>query len=154
MDINWSDPQSKISKYFSVHEATYLPSWGIHHIPSEEEKVNIVKWANVMDQVRDFLNAAISVHCWMRPTNVNCPGSQYHGKDYNAAKGGAHESAHIKGIATDFDVDHKETTDACNNVRDLLKNKLEELNMRMENRQGPWIHLDGAPVKTHRYFIP
>lgn len=154
MNIDWSNPQSKISKYFTVHEATYLPSWGIHHIPSDDEKFRILQWAEVMDKVRDFLDKPISVHCWIRPTNVNCPGSLHHGEDYNKAKSGAHASAHILGIATDFDVDHKETTDACNHVRELLKDKLEELNMRMENKQGPWIHLDGAPVKNSRYFIP
>ena len=36
---------SKISKYFTWKEALLLPSWGICHEPTEEEKAAIIKMA-------------------------------------------------------------------------------------------------------------
>ena len=51
--MDWTNPKTKISKYFTVHEATYLPSWKIYHTPSEAEKTEIVKLAQVMDIIRE-----------------------------------------------------------------------------------------------------
>lgn len=156
MNVDWSNPQSKISKYFTVHDATFLPSWGIYHTPNDSEKSNILKWAETMDKVRDFFQLPIIVHCWIRPEVVNCPGSDRHGKDYNHQVGGAKSSAHIKGIATDFHVSTMNSSEDCLKAREKLVNakKLEELNIRMEKRDGPWLHLDSSPVKSTRYFTP
>lgn len=151
--IKWDDPKSKISKYFTVHEALYLPSWELHHIPSEQEKAAIINMAQKMDLVREYLGNAIIVHCWIRPKSVNQPKSaRYHLKNYNAACGGAPGSAHMEGIAVDFHVAKM----TCDEARHLLVSKLDEFKIRMEDISGNWVHVDmrnPAPKKS-RFFKP
>ena len=65
--IDWADPACRISNHFTVKEALYLPSWGVMHIPTESEKIEIVNLAIKMDKIREFVNCPINVHCWIRP---------------------------------------------------------------------------------------
>lgn len=141
------------SKYFSWQEALTLHSWGVQHIPSEEEKTNIIKMAAIMDVVREFLNCPLIVHCWIRPI-LNNPSSPYDGQDYNAYCKGASQSEHKVGLA----VDYNPQTMSCIDGIDLLIPKLEQFGLRMENN-GPnptWIHNDCKDlIPGHsRYFIP
>lgn len=150
--IDWSDEKALISKHFTVKEALWLPSWKVMHIPSEEEKANILKQAAKMDLIRDFLGAPINVHCWLRPV-LNCPDSSYHGQDYNAFIGGARNSSHKIGLATDYDASGMD----CDTVREQLEPKLDEWEMRMEKKPGSkWVHNDSATLAEggNRYFIP
>lgn len=151
--VNWSNPSDKISKYFTVKEACWLPSWGIMHVPSEAEKANIMKMAAIMDVIREKVGKPISVHCWIRPTSVNCPGSAHHGGNYNLAIGStALHSAHIIGKAVDWDCGTN-----CDDVRTLLAPQLEAMGLRMEKMPGGnWVHNDCADVPPGgvRYFIP
>lgn len=150
--IDWNDPKAKISQYFTVHEATYLPSWQIHHKPSEYEKEEILKTAQVMDKIREYIGEPIHVNCWIRPTSVNNFDSVYHNKNYNSAIGGATHSAHIEGKAVDFTV----SKHTASNVRFLLQDKLEEFQIRMENINGNWTHIDTreVPKGGKRFFKP
>lgn len=148
--IDWSNPESKISKHFTVKEALWLPSWKVMHTPSEMEKTNILKQATKMDLIRDFLGAPINVHCWIRPI-LNCPDSSYHGQDYNAFVKGARNSSHKVGLATDYD----STGLNCDDVRTKLEPKLDEFDIRMERMPGGnWVHNDCAPIIAKRYFNP
>jgi hypothetical protein len=142
LNVNWADTKSKISKYFSVKEATFLPSWGIHHFPSETEKENILKMAAVMDKIRDFLGTPITVSVWIRPKAVNCLGSVHHGQDYNAFVKGAEFSAHIKGLAVDW-----VSKDKCDDIRAKLMPELENFGICIEDLPGSnWVHTDiGSP---------
>lgn len=164
---NWSNIVDKISKYFTVSEATYLNSWKLYHVPSEQERINIIKTAEVMDKIREFLGVPIKVHCWIRPSKVNCdpafknllnkiPADTASKKraadrlDYNAYVGGATSSSHITGLAVDFSCKLH-----CDLVRAKLLPKLEEFGIRMEDLPGAsWVHIDLAPVKTARFFKP
>lgn len=149
MSVDWSNPKSKISKYFSVGEALYIPKWDCYHEPSEDEKSAILTHAANMDKVRDELGVACRVHCWIRPTSLNCPSSSHHGEDYNATCGGAKASRHIFGDATDYDPIGL----SCDAGREKLEPKLEEFGLRMEKAPGTnWIHNDSGPVITNRYF--
>lgn len=151
--VNWSDPKSKISQYFTVHEALYLPAWECYHTPSEEEKVAILSHAPKMDKVREYLGQPIHTHCWIRPKVVNCPTSRWHGRNYNAFRNGAPGSAHIDGIATDFHVSQM----LCSEVRMVLVPVLAEFGIRMENTDSEaWVHVDSRnPLpKKSRYFRP
>jgi hypothetical protein len=153
MLIDWSKPESKIGKYFTVKEALFLPSWGVLHIPNDIEKAAILRMAEKMDVIREYLERPIHVTCWIRPKVVNCPNHPgYNGKNYNAAVGGAFKSAHIEGIAVDFTVSAITASD----VRFLLKDKLEEFQIRMENHHGNWTHVDlrDVPPGGSRYFKP
>jgi hypothetical protein len=148
--INWNKPDCKISKYFTVHDATYLHSWGCSHIPSETEKANILVVAKIMDQIRDKLGAPISVDCWIRPT-LNCPGNPHNGQDYNIFIKGAPNSAHKTGQAVDWTCAGK----TCDQVRTILVPMLVTLGIRMENLPGSgWIHIDNRAPVGPRFFKP
>ena len=97
---------AEISKNFSNtipgssltwHQALYLPSWGRHAKPSDVTNAsmdsvlaNIERQAAALQKVSDHLGKPIVVHCWLRPPA------------YNKQIGGAGNSAHLRGTATDF----------------------------------------------------
>lgn len=142
LSIDWANPEAKIGKYFKVKDALYLPSWQIYHIPTEEEKANILAVVKIMDQIRELLGSPIIVSSWIRPVSVNCPGSEHHGKDYNAFKKGSKISAHRSGKAVDWLIRGV----PCDALRAKLVPKLDELNIRMEDLPGSnWVHIDIDP---------
>jgi hypothetical protein len=153
--INWSDLNENISDHFKVGEALLLPSWRVYHIPSDKEKEEIVKTADVMEKIRALFGTGISIHCWMRPLQANAPGTQYHNQNYNAFVGSKSTmSAHIFGRAVDFHVNGKQGADQCAQVRQTILPHLEAWNIRMEDIGGAWIHIDTYPVKSSRFFKP
>jgi hypothetical protein len=158
-----ADPQKRLwgkmkptilSKFFSWKEALWLPSWKIEHTPSLDEVDNILLLASKLDKVRELLGRPMRVHVWIRPTSVNCPGSNYHGENYNLFIGSkAKRSAHIVGKAVDFSC--KDIS--CDEIRNLLIPHLDEWNLRMEDLPGSnWVHLDCAEVAPggKRFFKP
>ncbi len=152
-EINWLDMKSKVSKYFTVGDATLLPSWGLYHQPSEEEKAQIYTMAQQMDWARELFNAPIKIHVWIRPGSVNCPGSPHHGQDYNAFIKGAAHSAHKLGRAVDWDA----VGVNCDSARAKLAPELEGRGLRMEDMPGGnWVHLDNMtpPAGGKRFFKP
>lgn len=154
-EIDWDNPRAAISDHFTVHEATWLPSWKVYHTPSEEEKENIVEMAAAMDKVRKQVNRPIIVHCWIRPLKVNCPGSNRHRKNYNKAVGStATKSAHIIGRAVDYHVSGFAGAGGCNTVRVSLLPYLERYGLRMEDIDGAWVHNDIQPVVNNRFYKP
>lgn len=152
--IDWTNPECNISKYFKVKEALMLPSFGVLHIPSEAEKINIIAMALRMDQVRELVGKAIKVHCWIRPERVRCIEPKFDGLNYNKKVGGSKSSHHVVGNAVDFHVVGFEGAVGCHQIRQLLLPKLEELGLRMEDLSGGWVHLDCGPVKSKRFFKP
>ena len=153
--VNWDNPKSKISKYFTVHEATFLPSWRVYHTPSTKEKEEIIKLAKIMDIVRERIGKPIIVHVWIRPKSVNCPNSDKHGQDYNLFIGSkSTKSGHIFGQAIDFHVTGFSGPSGCNEIRQKILPWLEELNLRMEDINGGWVHIDTKPVGFKRFFKP
>lgn len=150
--IDWTNHKSKVSEHFTVHDCLYLPSWEIYHIPSEEEKVNLLKTVEKLELVREYLEQAIHIHVWIRPKCVNQSKSKYDKKNYNAAVGGAPGSAHAEGLAVDFHVSKM----TCSEVRHLLLSKLTEFEIRMENLESNWIHIDlRNPLPNRsRFFKP
>jgi len=154
-EINWSNYNDRVSPHFTVHEALFLPSWRIYHMPSDEEKQEIVKTADVMERIRNLFSQPISIHCWMRPLKVNNPSSERHGQNYNRFIGSrATRSAHIFGKAVDFHVNGYQGPSGCANVRQRLIPYLEGWNIRMEDKEGGWIHIDTNPVVSSRFFKP
>jgi Peptidase M15 len=153
--LDWSNPESPISAHFTVHDALFLPSWGVYHIPSDQEKANILDLASRLEMVREYLEGnPINVNCWIRPTSVNCDNPRFNGKSYNQAIGGAQNSAHISGMACDFTISRM----TCDDVRHLLEDQLEAFGLRMEKKPGSnWVHLDSRQPSYpngNRYFIP
>jgi len=152
--IDWSNPESKISKYFTVREALYLPRWqrlaNANDGLTNDIKEEIAAFAQLdMDQVREYIGTPIHVNCWYRPPA------------YNKIIGGAENSAHMSlghYSACDWHADVEGIDDlvkACNVLKARLLAVLEEYGLRMENNEnGNWIHLDNAQVKTNRFFKP
>lgn len=175
-EIDWKNPKSRLSANFSVGEALTLPSWGVMHMPSEEEKKAIVGIAKKVTAIVEDLEKQlgkqlyISVHAWMRPGAANIPGSKWNGMDYNRyiyetqvwknltaeekAKKKVPNSPHKRGNAIDFHVVGWEGKDKCAEMRKLMLPLLEKHGLRMENIEGGWIHLDDNPVVNERFFRP
>lgn len=147
MSVNWSDHNSRLTDHFTVHEALWLPSWRVYHVPSETEKQEILQIARVMERIRAIFDKPIMVHCWMRPNRANCPGHARHGQDYNKFIGStATRSAHIFGRAVDFHVATYSGGSGCDRARETLRSHLSRLGIRMEgNTGGGWIHIDNYP---------
>lgn len=150
--VDWTNPAVKISRHFTVKEALWLHQWECMHTPSEEEKKQILNHAQNMDKVGDILGMLI-VHCWIRPI-LNNPASPHHGQDYNALVKGAKNSAHKYGKAVDFNP----LVGTCDEGKEILIPKLEELGLRMEDLPpgSNWIHLDCNELAPggHRLFKP
>lgn len=175
-EIDWKNPKSRLSANFSVGEALTLPSWGVMHEPSDEEKEAIKAIAQKVTAITEDLEKQlgkqlhISVHAWMRPGAANIPGSKWDGKDYNRyiyetqvwknltaeekAKKTVPNSPHKTGHAIDFHYVGYEGKEKCAEMRKLLLPLLEKHGLRMEDIQGGWIHLDDLPVKINRFFKP
>jgi len=175
-NIDWSDPKSKITDRFSVGEALTLQSWGVMHVPSEEEKTAIISIAEGVGRAAEFLESklghhvSINVHAFMRPAKANVPGSKWDGQDYNRyiyetqvwkdlspeekAKKHVPLSPHRTGHAVDFHIVGYEGPAKCQEIRLMLAPELERLGLRMEKIVGGWVHLDNLPVVHERWFIP
>lgn len=145
MAVDWTDPRAKISTFFTVKEALWLPQWkrmatvkdGLG--PTQQE--NLIKVFRIMDQIRGLFGKPVLVHVAFRPYS------------YNKLIGGAPKSSHVQGMAVDFHVDGVD----CDVARAKLMPKLEEWGLRMENLPGSsWIHIDTRPVPPggNRFFKP
>jgi len=143
--IDWTNPDCKVSNYFSVRECLWLPTW--NRMATEDDGLNddikdsLVKLCTQMDLVRDFLGQPISVHVTYRP------------EEYNKLIGGASNSAHKYGQAMDWSI----VGDNCDDLRAKLEPQLEQWNMRMEKLPGSnWVHLDIRELAPggNRYFKP
>ena len=153
--IDWTNPAARITPHFTVHEATYLPSWRVYHHPAQPEQRAIEDLAERMEHVRALFQAPIVVHCWMRPARVTAPGTQYHQQDYNAYVGStATQSGHIYGQAVDFCVSGWAGPAKCAEARMRILPHLVEFGLRMEDNHGGWIHIDTKPVIGSRFFRP
>lgn len=129
------------SSHFTWHEALYLPSWGRHVQPSDVTNTsmdtvlhNIERQAKALDKVRDHFGASITVHCWLRPPA------------YNKQIGGASNSAHLRGTATDFHIAGK----TAEQVRREIKSHQGLYPGAGENNVS-WVHLD---LEHHAWFNP
>jgi hypothetical protein len=123
------------------HDALYLPSWGRHVKPSDVTNTsmdtvlaNIEKQAAALQNVSNHFGKAIHVHCWLRPPA------------YNKQIGGAGNSAHLRGTATDFHMDGI-TAEA---VRKELRANPKIYPGAGENDVS-WVHID---LEHHAWFSP
>ena len=165
MSIDWNDVDAHITPHFTVGEALLLPRWNSYHNPTYTEKANIQIMAGKMEEVRALVNAPIQVHCWIRPANADLSHpankdemlrTRYHMANYNAFVGGAINSQHLVGKAVDFHVVGYEGQAGCREIRLELLPHLEHLGLRMEDKEGGWVHLDNGPVGANgrRFFKP
>jgi peptidoglycan hydrolase-like protein with peptidoglycan-binding domain len=123
------------------HDALYLPSWGRHAKPSDVTNTsmdtvlaNIEKQAAALQKVSDHFGKSIHVHCWLRPPA------------YNKQIGGAGNSAHLRGMATDFHM----VGVTAEQVRKDLKSHPAIYPGAGENNVT-WVHID---LEHHAWFNP
>lgn len=177
--MDWSNPRAQITgaPSFTVHEATYLPSWGIYHIPTQAERSEIGNLAYSLQQVRNAYGKPMVIECWIRPTSVNPgkidssgrivsdPNSQYKGRNYNREIARSSDgSEHVSGSAVDIKDPNKTLTDFLIANQKLLADN----GLWMENEVSTagrvpanrWVHLDkktsrgGEGGARYRIFKP
>ncbi len=140
-EINWSDPNGKITKNFSVKEALWQ-SKNVSYTPlsylNYTDKKNILDISEKMECIRTFFDSnIIIVHSWFRTIA------------YNELIKGAEKSMHLTGQAVDFHINKI----SCDDVKANLKNILSYLDIRMEdNGSNNWIHIDTKQM--NRFFKP
>lgn len=117
------------SKYFKWTEALWLNSVRAFAVPSAYQAENIIKQARELDKVREHFNRAVIVTSWLRPER------------YNKMIGGAKNSAHIEGLATDFVVDGL----SCQDVIKKLVVNPDIYDGRLELDTTTWVHCDLRP---------
>ncbi len=66
--IDWSNPKTKISKYFTVYEVTKGSSERIPTDPSIQR--NIIDLAKKLDQLREAWGSPIGIRSWYRPPTM------------------------------------------------------------------------------------
>jgi zinc D-Ala-D-Ala carboxypeptidase len=108
-----------------LHSDTAI-SCGVENLPSWEDVDRLAQLAEVLEQVRAILGAAIQVSSGFR-----CPA-------VNEAVGGVSDSAHLFGLACDFVApEFGDVTD----VVSALEPHLVELGIDQLIHEGTWIHL-------------
>jgi len=129
------------SRNFSWREALWLKKWHIYAIPPQAVEKNIIETAMRLTLIRSFLAAPLTVTSWYRPPS------------YNEIIGGAPQSQHMLGKACDFTVAGM----SADEVRERLRPKLGEFNLRMEDLpQSSWVHIDTAcpaDLPLHKRFF-
>jgi peptidoglycan hydrolase-like protein with peptidoglycan-binding domain len=126
---------------FTWHDALWLPSWGRHAKPSDVTNTdmdtvlkNIEKQAAALQKIEDHFGKRVVVHCWLRPPK------------YNAQIGGASNSSHLRGMATDFHLDGL----SAEKVRQEIK-KHPDLYPGAGENNVSWNHLD---LEHKKWFNP
>jgi peptidoglycan hydrolase-like protein with peptidoglycan-binding domain len=125
---------------FTWHEAFWLPSWGRHVKASDVTNIsidtviaNVEKQAAALTKVRAAVGKPIVVHCWVRPPA------------YNRQIGGATNSAHLRGMATDFHCPGL----SAEQVRQAVKSQ--KLYPGAGENNVSWVHLD---LEHETWFSP
>ena len=149
------------SVHFTYHELLWLPTWGREANESDgltdDILARLVFMAKKMDGIRDHFDAPVRVHCFWRPPAYNALPS-IGGKPNSAHQAMfLHDGTPMQPsdliAACDFDIEGM----VCDDVRDkiIADGLLDSMGLRMENRPGSnWVHLDSAPVVSHRFFNP
>ena len=150
--IDWTDPNCKISQYFTVKEAIWFPQW--NRLATEADglteavKTSLLRTFIKMDRIRDYIGKPIRVHIAFRS------------REYNTLIKGARNSAHLTGNAVDFSANMGLGSIGanCDKIKELLIPVLEEWELRLEdNGSGAtWVHIDRNPVPQggNRFFKP
>lgn len=148
ISFDTSDSILPDTSFFNWGEALYLPSANVFHSPTQEEIAEVIKTAVKLTKIRQLVGKPIKVSCWVRPNKVNAPGTDWHGKDYNAFVNGAKSSCHIKGQAVDFQV----VGMTVDEFYTFMKGKWTQVELAAENngsKQGRnWIHVQNKKVKA------
>lgn len=127
---------------FTWGRALYLQRWNIHVFPPSSVRKNIELVALKLERICQDFNKNAFITSWYRP------------ESYNTIIGGSQQSMHMHGGAIDFYLEGE----SPNRTRELLVPKLEEYQIRLENRpNSSWCHIDIKNISEtfgSRYFLP
>lgn len=143
--IDWTDPGYQVTPHFSVKDCLWLPHW--NRLANESDGLNQAIRACLLTTVSWSEQVRASLKMPMQTT------SMYRPPAYSALPevGGTATDVHTKGVAHDFTVPGMDLEDAKNIIRQILSN----LNLRMEKATTDWIHLDSWQVgPSGREFTP
>lgn len=102
-------------------------------IPLLEVFENALRMAQMIQLLRDEVKQPINIHCWVRQPK------------HNKRVGGAKLSAHLNGLAVDFDVKNM-TSDQTRAYIKAMR-----LPVRVEANTDTWVHIDlSSYVKDFR----
>lgn len=138
--LDWTNAQSMVSKYFSVQNAILLHDWNRLATPQDGyDPARLLAFCAKLDQVRELIGSPMNIHCIFRS------------QEYNAEHGFKPTAdVHSMSIACDFDCAPNLTIDQ---IKEILEPQLEALEIRMEFGTTTWVHVDiHAPGPSGRYF--
>lgn len=133
--------------HFRWKEVLWCPKWGVHVWPNDKQYLMLMNVIQRLEAIRIQFDKPIIITSGLRPRNYN---------DWSKPYGvnGAKFSAHKLGEAVDFVIEGFEGPSGCDDVRHVLKSRLEGLKMRMEDKPGSdWVHIDIRQGKN-RFFKP
>ncbi|MBY0451338.1 MAG: DUF882 domain-containing protein [Cyanobacteria bacterium] len=103
-----------------------------------------LRQAERLESVRNFLREKLTPRAIIQVTSwVRSPSS-------NANMGGAKQSQHLRGNATDFIVPGYESVTGNRKVQALLCTQKDSIGFCLEITRGAWTHIDGRP--SHLVF--
>ena len=133
--INWKNPKDKISKYFTVGDATNNDSKRIPTNPLIKQRIK--KFARELDKLQDQFGD-IQINSWYRPKSIN------------AAIGGASNSQHIQGWAADIELSGKNARLKREFESWLNKNWNGGVGLGVASGKG-YTHIDLGPNRRWNY---
>lgn len=140
--IDWNDEHCQVTEHFTVKDCLYLHAW--QKLAAIDDEVYLHKLAALcqkLEEIRSILDCKLNVH------------SMFRSEAYNESQGIVpHDDVHSKSLACDFDCSPSFTIDV---VKNILRPRLESLNIRMEKGTTSWVHIDmRAPGPSGREFTP
>jgi len=128
-----------LTEHFSLEELTVTSS-GLDNTPNDEQLKNLETLANDLDIVRAI--------CGDKPIKIS---SGFRSKAVNDHVGGAHNSAHLDGLAADITIHGMTNDDICSA---LFHSNLDFDQIIDEDKNGVrWVHFSCAPAMRRQWLV-
>lgn len=128
--INWNDETCQVTSHFTVRDCLYLHAWKrLSNIDTEGVLVQrLIALCQCLEAIRDILQCPMNVHSMFRSEAYNISQNIMPSQD-----------VHSQSLACDFDCLPVYTVEE---VKNILRPRLESLGIRMERGTTTWIHID------------
>lgn len=128
--------ESRISQHFTWGEVFANCDNG--EIASTHPAIfeNALRQSVLMEKIRRLYGKPVIVHSW------------YRNKQHNERVGGAKESYHLKGLATDFHIQGYESAVGNRQVQIILDESMFMQRAGLEFTGGEWTHVDSRGYKA------
>ena len=159
----------KLSEHFSLDEliaSSTAKAKGISNVPTAQHKSNLkYLCVSVLEPLRTLLNAKYTTYQGKKVKSVSIKiTSGYRSSALNKAVGGSSTSAHVQGLAADFDVvitftdNTKKTvpyTETYENIKGWVKAGKLTLDQLIQEKSGSstWIHIGVKADNNRKQFM-